>query len=548
MTVMPRLVGSPDESPSAQSTVDIQVPSAAGHPVSRIWREFSELTGLPFAVADLATGTLHYSPIAELLPELPRDVLTRFGTGPGPHVVACDSLGLNFYGIELPGPAVAGQMAVGFVLQDPSQPSDAIRAAAEAAAWSAAEWSQWLKQQQPVSSPLVQRLLKLAASQIVSAVGNDHADFELESLAEELDAVYEELSLLHDVARQLRISLDPIELAQLCLNRLHRSLGAEGCAVLLYDRDREVRFSVSGSLPLDSQTLPELLAQYPDHDWSRPLVRNHFQETASSHLFPDLKNFVVATVLDGPEPLGWIVAANSLDQPEFGSVEASLLSSIALILGTHVRNTLLFLEQEELLVSFVSSLVSSLDAKDSYTRGHSERVALIARRLSREVGLSVREQESIHLTSLLHDIGKIGVSDAVLQKAGDLSRRESEELQRHPAIGAEILSGLKNLQHIIPGVRHHHESFDGLGYPDGLAGEGIPLSARIVAVADAYDAMRSDRPYRGGLPLDQVENILADGSDRQWDPELVRAYFSARDDIARIWTEAGSNGTCRPAG
>lgn len=543
MTVMPRLVESMEESPSAQSTVEIQVPGAAGHPVSRIWREFSELTGLPFAVADLATGTLHYAPIAELLPELPGEVLIRFRTGPGPHIVACDALGLDFYGIELPGAAVGGQMAVGFVMQDPSQPSDSIRAAAEAASWSAAEWSLWLKQQQPVTSPLVERLLKLAAGQIASAAGHDHADFELDSLAEELDAVYEELSLLHDVARQLRISLDPIELAQLCLNRLHRSLGADGCAVMLYDRDREARFSVSGSVPLDSESLPELLAMYPDHDWSRPLVRNHFHETVSARLFPELKNFVVATVLDGPEPLGWIVAANSLDQPEFGSVEASLLSSIALILGTHVRNTLLFLEQEELLVAFVRSLVSSLDAKDSYTRGHSERVALIARRLSRELGVSVREQESVHLTSLLHDIGKIGVSDAVLRKAGQLSHRESEELQRHPRIGAEILSGLKNLQHIIPGVLHHHESFDGQGYPDGLKGEGIPLTARIVAVADAYDAMRSDRPYRGGLPLDQVENVLADGSGRQWDPELVRAYFSARDDIARIWLEAGSNGS-----
>jgi HD-GYP domain-containing protein (c-di-GMP phosphodiesterase class II) len=119
-----------------------------------------------------------------------------------------------------------------------------------------------------------------------------------------------------------------------------------------------------------------------------------------------------------------------------------------------------------------------------------------------------------------------------------LSHDEFEELKRHPGIGAEILSGLKNLQHIIPGVRHHHECFDGAGYPDGLAGLEIPLMARIVAVADAYDAMRSDRPYRGGLPIDQVENVLANGSGRQWDPELVRAYFSARDDILRIWSEA----------
>jgi hypothetical protein len=509
--------------------------------LSSVWREFSDLTGLPFAVADLASGTLHYAPIAELLPVLPCDVLNQLRSGPGPHLVSCDRLGLCFYGIELPDSTAGGWMAVGFVVQDPNQPSEQFHDAARAAAWSPYEWNQWLKQQHSVSAPVLERLLSLAASHLATTADVDYTNHELDSLAGELDAVYEEVSLLHDVARHLRISLDPSELASLCLNRLHRSLGGAGCAVLLKDSNREARFSVSGCMPLNEHTFPQLLDLFDEHDWSRPLVRNHFQANGLSDAFPDLDNFVIASVLDGPDPLGWIVAVNSMDHAEFGSVEASLISSIAMILGTHVRNTLLFLEQEDLLVSFVSSLVSSLDAKDSYTRGHSERVALVARRLSREIGLSAREQESVHLSSLLHDIGKIGVSDAVLQKPGSLSTSEFDELKRHPVIGAEILSGLKNLRHIIPGVRHHHETFDGVGYPDGLSGTRIPLMARILAVADSYDAMRSDRPYRDGLPLDRVENILAKGSGRQWDPDLIRAYFAARDDILRIWTEAGEH-------
>lgn len=536
---MPDLtVRSPDSSECLQSTLELDLPQSAGRALSGVWQEISELTGLPFAVADLASGTLRYAPISELVPTLPEEVLERLRSGPGPHRVACDRLGLDFYGIALPGPDAAGCMAVGFLLQDPARPANHICAAADEAGWTDNEWNGWLQQQHSVPPAVLKRLLKLAVGHLTASAEARSTARELDSLAEELDAVYEEMSLLHDVARHLRVSLDPSELANICLNRLHRSLGAAGCAVLLNDPNCETRFSGRGALPLDEHTLRSLVAQFPGHDWSRPLVRNHVCTSRLSSEFPDLNNFVIASALDGPEPLGWIVAVNSIHHAEFGSVEANLVSSIALILGTHVRNTLLFLEQEDLLVSFVSSLVSSLDAKDSYTRGHSERVALIARRLAREIGLPTREQESVHLSALLHDIGKIGVADAVLQKGQPLSASEFEALKRHPVIGAEILSGLKNLKHIVPGVRHHHEFFDGTGYPDALVGTEIPEMARIIAVADAYDAMRSDRPYRGGLPLDEVEDALAAGSGKQWDPDLIRAYFSTRDGIASIWSDA----------
>lgn len=530
----------PDAPECAQSTVEISLPTAAGHPLSGAWREFSRLTGLPFGVADLSSGELRYARIAELVPELPGEVLDRLRSGPGPHRVPCDQLGLDFYGIALPGPDAADCMAVGFLVQDPARPSNQICAAACAAGWTAGDWDHWLQEQHSVSPLVLKRLLKLASGHVSATADALSANRELDALAGELDVVYEELSLLHDVARHLRISLDPSELATLCLQRLHRSLGAAGCAVLLNDRSRASHFSTVGDVPLDEAALRELLARCDGHDWARPLVRNHFAASPLAGAFPDLDNVVIASALDGPEPLGWIVAVNSLSRREFGSVEASLLSSVALILGTHVRNTLLFLEQEDLLVSFVSSLVSSLDAKDSYTRGHSERVALVARRLAREVGLPVRDQEAVHLASLLHDIGKIGVADAVLQKPETLAEHELAKLRRHPVIGAEILGGLKNLNHIIPGVRHHHENYDGTGYPDGLSGTAIPLTARIVAVADAYDAMRSDRPYRNGMPLEEVEDSLAAGSGGQWDPELIRAYFTTRDDVDRIWTDAAA--------
>ena len=217
-----------------------------------------------------------------------------------------------------------------------------------------------------------------------------------------------------------------------------------------------------------------------------------------------------------------------------GTVESSLLTSVSMILGTHVRNIDLYQQHEDLLLSFVRSLVSSLDAKDPYTRGHSERVALIARRLGQQLELSEEDLQDIYLSGLLHDIGKIGVDDRILQKTDKLTEEELWKIQQHPMIGYSILLGLKNLRRILPGVRNHHEMFDGQGYPDRLCGEEIPMMARILAVADSYDAMGSDRPYRKGMPVPRIEEIFREGAGSQWDPIVIDAYFTCRDDIRRI--------------
>ncbi|HUG93266.1 MAG TPA: HD-GYP domain-containing protein [Planctomycetaceae bacterium] len=191
-------------------------------------------------------------------------------------------------------------------------------------------------------------------------------------------------------------------------------------------------------------------------------------------------------------------------------------------------------EHDELILGFVRTLVNTIDAKDHYTRGHSERVARIARRLGQELGLPEVDLRDLEQAGLLHDIGKIGINDRVLQKDGALTPDEFRHVQQHPMIGYTILEGLKSLRPVLPGVRNHHESYNGRGYPDGLAGDDIPLMARILAVADAFDAMKSDRPYRVGMPLEQVEEILRRGAGRQWDPQVIEAYFAARDEIARL--------------
>jgi len=185
----------------------------------------------------------------------------------------------------------------------------------------------------------------------------------------------------------------------------------------------------------------------------------------------------------------------------------------------------------------VKALTSAIDAKDPYTCGHSDRVARIAVRLAQELGYRPETLSRVYLAGLLHDIGKIGVNDAVLQKPGKLTDQEFELIKTHTKTGFRILSGLKQLEDINKVVLHHHEAWNGSGYPEKLVGEAIPQIARIVAVADAYDAMASDRPYRTRMPNDKIDEIIRAGAGRQWDPEVVEAFFRARDDLREIADE-----------
>jgi HD-GYP domain-containing protein (c-di-GMP phosphodiesterase class II) len=204
------------------------------------------------------------------------------------------------------------------------------------------------------------------------------------------------------------------------------------------------------------------------------------------------------------------------------------------VIASHASNLDLIREKEHLLTNMVRTLVSALDAKDAYTRGHSERVALFSKRIAEHLGYDPPAAEKLYLSGLLHDVGKIGVSDAVLRKPDKLTPEEFAEIKRHPDEGWAILRELDQLRYILPGVLHHHEQVNGTGYPDGLKGEEIPLDARIMAVADAYDAMTSDRAYRRGMQHEQAAEILRAGAGSQWDPKVVEAFFNVVDDITAI--------------
>jgi len=175
-------------------------------------------------------------------------------------------------------------------------------------------------------------------------------------------------------------------------------------------------------------------------------------------------------------------------------------------------------------LSFATALVATLDARDRYTAGHSAAVAIYARDIAARMGLSALHQNLAHVCGLVHDVGKIGLHAGLLEKPGALSLEERRQMEQHSVIGERILKNVDDYSEIASIVRHHHERVDGLGYPDGLRGDEIPLLSRVLAVADAYNAMTSDRPYRDAMPSRVARLRLAQGVEGQFDIAVVAAF------------------------
>ena len=212
----------------------------------------------------------------------------------------------------------------------------------------------------------------------------------------------------------------------------------------------------------------------------------------------------------------------------FTKDERSMLQTLASQAAIAIENARLYENTQKAYYEAIRSLAQALEARDAYTRGHSERVTDYALELAAALGLTAREQEIIRYAGLLHDIGKIGVADAVLLKAGALSADDFAIIKDHPRFGDAILSPIRFLADAQSIVKHHHEKWDGSGYPDHLVGEAIPLASRIIAVADSYDAMTSDRPYRKALPASVALAEIRAGAGRQYDPRLAEAFVKMR--------------------
>jgi HD-GYP domain-containing protein (c-di-GMP phosphodiesterase class II) len=246
---------------------------------------------------------------------------------------------------------------------------------------------------------------------------------------------------------------------------------------------------------------------------------------------PGERSRLVALVSEGLKLLRLVAEQRELVKRL--SIDQSKLQRREKLLDTVVRERTKELEESYHKLKAANrqalfGLAEAIEAKDPYTKGHCGRVAAYSLVLAQESGYPADGLETLEFGAFLHDIGKIGIRDAVLLKPGPLDEEEWTHMRTHPDKGAEIANQIEMLRPIMPAVRNHHERWDGKGYPDGMKGEDIPMVARIVAIADAYDAMATDRPYKRGLPIEDCEALLRKNAGVMYDPELVEIFCRHR--------------------
>lgn len=235
---------------------------------------------------------------------------------------------------------------------------------------------------------------------------------------------------------------------------------------------------------------------------------------------------------------------NCRDEGDYSSIDVQLHRAVADRITAFLENQRLYDDLADLLMGLLHAMVSSIDAKDPYTSGHSERVAHLSRRLAEALGFSQVMCQRVYLSGLLHDVGKIGVPDAILCKPGKLTEEEFTILKRHPEIGGRILTRIRQLSDLMPGVLYHHERYDGRGYPSKRAGKDIPRLGRIICLADCFDAMTTNRTYRAAMPIDSAIAEIRRCAGSQFDPLMSEAFLGLG--LHEAFADAHANASKRP--
>ncbi len=397
-------------------------------------------------------------------------------------------------------------------------------------------------------------LLRLIAQNHQATIRTEE---QIETVGVELSRVYEELVLLHKISTNMRVTESDANFLQLACDSLTDIVLVEGIVVLLEKIvEGERRFVVaagSGLIDIDDAMAMALHSRLADEIGNgREALLDSEVDSPFRYDWPASVKSLIAVPLCSKDKsetgstrrtkgsvsiIGLMVAVNRIDKPDFDSTDIKLFTSVASGCAVFIENGRLFNDLKELFVGSLKALTNSIDAKDQYTRGHSERVALISRWIAERVAeREPLEEEQIHkiyLAGLLHDIGKIGIDEAVLRKNGKLTPEERACIQRHPSIGAGILRGIKQMRDIVPGVLCHHERVDGQGYPDGLVGEEIPLTGKIVQLADSFDAMTSKRTYRDAMSVERALDEIRKGLGTQFDESIGRLFLES--DVYRLW-------------
>lgn len=345
----------------------------------------------------------------------------------------------------------------------------------------------------------------------------------------QLTDCFETIDLLYSLGRSMNDLTQPAQFVQRMCDRLRGALPFTWIGAT-FSSDAGVaggaagRFFISGETTLDVDRLSAASAEIGyNGDGQTPLILTELEGES----LPGSGQVLVQPIWRGGKHAGSLLAGDKFgDDPQVSSYDIQLLEAASGYVGAFLDNAVLYAEQQALFLGTLEALTSSIDAKDRYTCGHSRRVAHLSHRLALAAGMCEEDADRVRIAGLVHDVGKIGVPEAVLVKNGRLTEEEFDAIKKHPEIGYRILKDIRLLTDVLPGVLHHHERYDGRGYPHGLSGEAIPLIARIIALADTFDAMNSNRSYRAAMPRGETLAEIARCAGAQFDPKLARVFIT----------------------
>jgi HD-GYP domain-containing protein (c-di-GMP phosphodiesterase class II) len=348
--------------------------------------------------------------------------------------------------------------------------------------------------------------------------------------AEEVVRLREQLRVAADLGARLAEKSEPQEMAQLVVDELHENFAFYLATVQRLDEDGVLRL-VAGRGPLAEVMTEFLLTEQPASQG----VNGRVAQTGVTALVADTRedpDYIVRDPKTDPrselsvaviveDSIWGVVNIEAAEPGALRETDAVLVESVAASFGSALHRSRLVTELESSFTTTLAIITSTVEAKDDYTATHGEDVADVAERVALRMGLTTAQARDVRLAAMLHDIGKIAVPSEILLKPGPLSDEEWVVMRRHAAVGGELVARIDAFAHLAPAVRASHERWDGAGYPDGLAGEAIPLAARIIAVCDTYDAIITDRPYRPARSSAEACEELRRVAGSQLDPQVV---------------------------
>ena len=363
-----------------------------------------------------------------------------------------------------------------------------------------------------------------------------------------LERAQRDLTALFEISNLLNTERDRDALFEKICERIAAVLRAEVIYVMEMQPGPEGSVPVTRTVRLrngpgergdQEEAISQMIVRRVTKDGQSVLVHDaiadgRFKQSASV-VINRLRSVMCVPIRGHEGVLGVIYLSNQAEAGVFTRYDLQLLTAIGIEAGIALENRLLFEDLESLFLSTIGALAATIDLRDMYTHGHSQRVAGNAATVAKELQLAEDFCKEIRIGGILHDIGKIGIADKVLRLPGQFNAEQRRDMQRHPEIGANILANIPRMKHVAEMVRHHHEQYGGDGYPDGVAGERIPLAARIIAVCDTFDAITSNRVYRRGRSAAEAAQELSLAAGTQLDPVPVEAFLRAlRDDRIHI--------------